>query len=83
MCSTWIKGDVPQHLLGNFVDILLVTVLTPPRCAASTFSLSRPIGSTRPRRDSRVIAKSLRTGNSIQREISVTDTSRRKKIPRL
>ena len=45
------------------------TVLMPPRCAASTFSLSPPIGSTRPRRViSPVIARSCRTGILVSAE---------------
>ena len=41
-------------------------VLVPPRCAASAFSLSPPMGSTRPRKViSPVIAMSLRTGTLV------------------
>ena len=48
------------------------TFLIPPRCAASTFSLSPPIGSTRPRSViSPVIATSLRTGMRQSAETSV------------
>ena len=44
-----------------------ITVVMPARSAASTFSLTPPIGSTRPRRlISPVIATSLRTGRSRQ-----------------
>ena len=47
------------------------TVLMPPRCAASTFSLSPPIGSTRPRSViSPVIARSWRTGIRVSAETS-------------
>ena len=42
----------------------------PTRCAASAFSLSPPIGSTRPRRViSPVMARSLRTGRRVSAEI--------------
>ena len=44
-----------------------MTVVMPARSAASTFSLTPPIGSTRPRRlISPVIAMSLRTGRPVQ-----------------
>src|SRR6185369_15435912 len=50
------------------------TVAMPARCAASTFSLTPPIGSTSPRRlISPVIATSLRTGRLLSSEVSATN----------
>ena len=47
------------------------TVLMPPRCAARTFSLRPPIGSTRPRSViSPVIARSWRTGMRVSADTS-------------
>ncbi len=60
--------DVLQHLLRNFVDILLVFLRHEDGLDAATIRrqhllLSPPIGSTRPRSViSPVIARSLRTG---------------------
>src|SRR5690348_8630870 len=49
----------------------MITVVMPPRCAASSFSLRPPIGNTRPRRViSPVIATSERTGTFVNADTS-------------
>ena len=51
-----------------------ITVDIPARSAASTFSLTPPIGSTRPRKEiSPVIATSLRTGRAVRSDASATN----------
>ena len=62
-----------ENVLGDLRQILLVVLgqtmfFMPARCAASTFSLTPPIGSTWPRSViSPVIATSFRTGDPAER----------------
>src|SRR6185437_12705554 len=61
-------GQAALHIVGDFGQILFIllrikTLLSPPRNAASNFSLRPPIGKTRPRSViSPVMAMSRRTG---------------------
>src|SRR6185312_2701049 len=56
---------------SRWLRIGSITVLMPARSAASTFSLTPPIGSTSPRRlISPVIATSLRTARDVRSDVS-------------